>query len=200
MPRINLLPWRAEQRKERKLAFMVALGGATVGAIVAMGAVYLMFSSMIDGQERRNGRLRDEIKLVDRQIEEINSLETQKQRFISRMQIIEKLQRSRPEVVHVFDEIVHTLPDGAYITSLKQTDRHLKIDGVAQSSTRVASFMRNIDGSQWLKNPELETVETKKDAVLGSNFTLYADQVTSAGSDAAEAPQRTGVPRKGSTP
>jgi type IV pilus assembly protein PilN len=200
MPRINLLPWRAEQRKERKLAFMVALGGATVGAIVAMGAVYLMFSSMIDGQERRNGRLRDEIKLVDRQIEEINSLETQKQRFISRMQIIEKLQRSRPEVVHVFDEIVHTLPDGAYLISLKQTDRHLKIDGIAQSSTRVASFMRNIDGSQWLKNPELETVETKKDAVLGSNFTLYADQVTSAGSDAAEAPQRAAVPRKGSTP
>jgi type IV pilus assembly protein PilN len=178
MPRINLLPWRAEQRKERKLAFFVALGGAAIAALVATGGVYLTLGSMISSQEKRNTKLQGEIKLLDKQIEEIDSLENDKQRFIARMQIIEKLQRSRPEIVHVFDEIVKTLPDGVYLTGLTQNDKRLKINGVAQSSTRVSTFMKNIDSSQWLKNPELEVVETTKGQTLGSNFTLFADQVT----------------------
>jgi type IV pilus assembly protein PilN len=183
MPRINLLPWREEQRKERKLAFLVALGAATVAALVSMGGVYLTFSSMISSQERRNERLQGQIKLLDKQIEEIDNLETDKQRFIARMQIIEKLQRSRPEIVHVFDEIVKTLPDGVYLTGLTQNERRLKITGVAQSSTRVSTFMKNIDSSQWLRNPELEVVETTKGQALGSSFTLFADQVTTVTED-----------------
>lgn len=178
MPRINLLPWRAQQRKERKIAFFVSLVGAAGVALLATGAVYLMFSSMISGQVDRNDRLRAEIKELDKQIEEINSLEAEKQRFISRMQVIEKLQRSRPEIVHVFDEVVRTLPDGVYLTSLKQTDKRVRFDGIAQSSTRVSSLMKNIDASQWLRNPELEVVETKKDSSFGANFTLFADQVS----------------------
>src|SRR5438552_1886698 len=98
------------------------------------------------------------------------------------MGIIEKLQRSRPEIVHVFDEIVRTLPDGVYLTGVKQTDKKLKFEGVAQSSTRVSSFMRNIDGSEWLRNPELEVVQTGRDSKNpGSSFTLYAQQVSTAG-------------------
>ncbi|HEY6482642.1 MAG TPA: PilN domain-containing protein [Steroidobacteraceae bacterium] len=177
MPRINLLPWREGQRKERKVAFTVALGVAALAAGFLTFAVYLMYGSMIDAQEQRNERLRGEIKQLDKQIEEINDLETDKQRFIARMEIIEKLQRSRPEIVHVFDEIVRTLPDGVYLTGVKQTDKRLKFEGVAQSSTRVSTFMRNIDGSEWLRNPELEVVQTTKDKGPGSNFTLYADQV-----------------------
>jgi len=112
MPRINLLPWREGQRKERKLAFTVALGAAALAAGLATFVVYIAFGSMIEGQEARNEKLRGEIKAVDKQIEEINNLETSKQKFIARMTIIEQLQRSRPEIVHVFDEIVKTLPDG----------------------------------------------------------------------------------------
>ena len=177
MPRINLLPWREGQRKERKLAFLVALGVAAVAAGIASFAAYLMYGSMIDAQQRRNDRLRTEIRTLDKQIEEINDLETAKQRFIARMDIIEKLQRSRPEIVHVFDEIVRTLPEGVYLTAVKQTGNSLKFEGVAQSSTRVSSFMRNIDGSQWLRNPSLEVVQTAK-AGPGSSFTLSADQVS----------------------
>jgi type IV pilus assembly protein PilN len=186
MPRINLLPWREEQRKERKLAFLVALGGAAVAAAVAMVGVGLFFNSLLDGQEQRNEHLRVEIRELDKQIEKINDLEQQKQKFIARMQIIEKLQRSRPEIVHVFDELVHTLPDGAYLTAVHQNGTRLKIDGVAQSSTRVSTFMRNIDGSQWLRNPELEVVETKAGQALGSNFTLFADQVSTLADDTAK--------------
>src|SRR5882757_7255325 len=183
MPRINLLPWREDERKERKLAFTVALGVSALGGALVTFAVYLMFGSMIDAQEQRNDKLRAEIKKLDQQIEEINNLESAKQRFIARMEIIEKLQRSRPEIVHVFDEIVRTLPDGVYLTGVKQTDKKFKFEGVAQSSTRVSSFMRNIDGSDWLRNPELEVVQTTKDKVAGSNFTLYAEQVSTAGQD-----------------
>ncbi|MBS0417492.1 MAG: PilN domain-containing protein [Proteobacteria bacterium] len=183
MPRINLLPWREEERKERKLAFTVALGVSALGAALVTFAVYLMFGSMIDAQEARNEKLRVEIKKLDKQIEEINNLESAKQKFIARMEIIEKLQRSRPEIVHVFDEIVRTLPDGVYLTGVKQTDKKFKFEGVAQSSTRVSSFMRNIDGSEWLRNPELEVVQTGKDKAPGSNFTLYAQQVSNAAQD-----------------
>ncbi len=181
MPRINLLPWREAQRKERKLAFLVALGVAALAAGVAAFAAYLLYGSMIEAQERRNNNLRAAIRTLDKEIEEINSLESAKQKFIARMEIIEKLQRSRPEIVHVFDEIVRTLPEGVYLTSVKQNGMRLKFEGIAQSSTRVSSFMRNLDGSQWLRNPELEVVQTTKGSGPGSSFTLTADQVTTAG-------------------
>src|SRR5260221_12277115 len=144
MPRINLLPWREQQRKERRLAFFVALSGAAVGALLAAFAGYLLVNSMISAQERRNERLRTEIKAVDRQIEQINDLESQKQRFISRMQVIEKLQRSRSEVVHLFDEVAKTVPDGTYLTSFKHDVKHLKLNAVVQSSTSVFTFMTHI--------------------------------------------------------
>ncbi len=189
MPRINLLPWREQQRKERKLAFLVALGGATLGAIIAAFVSYLLFNSLIDSQQSRNDRLRAEITVLDRQIQEINDLESQKQRFISRMQVIDKLQRSRSEVVHLFDEVTSMMPDGTYLTSFKQTGRRLKFDGVAQSSTRVSTFMRNIAASQWVRDPELEVVESKAGNTLGNSFVLYADQIPVPGDeDAAPKP------------
>jgi type IV pilus assembly protein PilN len=182
MPRINLLPWRDQQRRERKLAFFIALGGAVVLSGIALFIAYLLVGSMIDAQEHRNERLRAQIKVLDKQIEEINDLEAQKQKFISRMQIIEKLQRSRPEVVHLFDELVKQMPDGTYLTTVKQTGPKLKLEGVAQSSTRVSALMRNISASQWLRNPELEVVQTKSDTA-GSSFVLDAEQIGLPDSD-----------------
>lgn len=187
MPRINLLPWREQQRKERKLALGVALGGAAVAAALVTLGVNLFYGSLINGQEDRNQRLQAEIRELDKQIERINTLETQKQNFIARMEIIEKLQRSRPEVVHMFDELVRTLPDGTYLTLLEQNKARLKIQGVAQSSTRVSTFMRNIDASEWLRNPELEVIETKSGQTLGASFTLFADQVSTLAEDEAAA-------------
>jgi type IV pilus assembly protein PilN len=183
MPRINLLPWREAERKDRKMAFAVWMGIAAAAALATTGAAYVMFGSMIQAQVRRNDQLRAEIKTLDKQIEEINNLETAKQKLIARMRIIEQLQRSRPEIVHVFEEIVRTLPDGVYLTSVKQNAAKLKFEGVAQSSTRVSSFMRNIDSSDWLKNPELEVVQTAKQGTAGSSFTLTADEVSLATQD-----------------
>ena len=192
MPRINLLPWRDQQRKERKVMFFVALGGAALAALVVAAGVYGMFKSMISAQEQRNAQLHAEIKLVDRQIEQINDLETQKQRFISRMQVIDKLQRSRSEVVHLFDEVAKTIPDGTYLTAFKQEGKKLKFEGVAQSSTRVSTFMRSISGSQWMKDPELVVVENKAGSTLGNSFVLDAAQIVTTGdeTDATAKPRR----------
>jgi type IV pilus assembly protein PilN len=189
MPRINLLPWREQLRRERKLAFFISLAIAAGVAALAAFAAYLLVGSLIDAQQQRNERLRAEIKVLDKQIEQINDLEAQKQRFISRMQIIEKLQRSRPEAVHLFDELVKAMPDGTYLTSLTETGTKLKLEGVAQSSTRVSTLMRNIAASEWLRNPELEVVDSAKDTG-GSHFVLDAQQVSIATDDEPPAVKR----------
>jgi type IV pilus assembly protein PilN len=190
MPRINLLPWREQQRTERKKAFGVGIGAATVAALAVAGAGYLMFNTMISGQQHRNALLGEEIKVLDKRIEEINSLEQQKQQFIARMQIIEMLQRSRPEIVHVFDTFVQTVPSGTYLTSITQSGQKFKITGVAQSSTRVSTFMRNIEASQWLKEPGLDSVEAAKGNIPGSEFTLNALQVSTVPDEATPKPVR----------
>lgn len=185
MPRINLLPWRDQQRRERKLSLYVWLLFALVGAALVTGAGYLWMGSMIDAQNTRNDHLKAEIRILDRQNEEINDLESQKQRFISRMQVIDKLQRSRSEIVHVFDELAKIVPDGTYLTAVTQSSRKLKLEGVAQSSTRVSTFMRSIAASQWLRNPELEVVEARKESTLGNSFVLHAEQNPLPGDDPA---------------
>ncbi len=176
MPRINLLPWRAAERKRRQQQFAVAAVVAVGAAFAVTGLLWLMVDGWIDGQNEKNQLLKTEISALDKQITEIQGLEDQKRRLLARMDIIKTLQRSRPEVVHLFDQLVRTLPDGVYLTSIKQSNRRLELKGIAQSSTRVSAFMRQIDASQWLSNPELQVVETKG-AVQGSEFTLYADQV-----------------------
>ncbi len=177
MPRINLLPWREAQRKQRRQEFFMSLGAAVATAALVILLGRWQMSAAIEHQQARNQILKDEIAQLDKQIQEILGLENQKRRLLARMEIIETLQRSRPEIVHIFDEIVKTLPEGVYLTSLKQTGTRIEIHGVAQSSTRVSAFMRNIDNSQWLSDPALQVVETKgRDATRGADFTLFANQ------------------------
>src|SRR5271155_6285864 len=178
MPRINLLPWREQERKVRRREFLVALGAAAFAAVIFVMGGKLLYSSWIDSQNAKNALLKREIVKLDAQIADIQDLENRKQRLVARMEIIEKLQRKRPEIVHQFDELVHTVPDGVYLTSIKQTGNKLELKGVAQSSTRVSTFMRNIDTSTWMDNPELSVVETAKDSPTGgSNFTVFANTV-----------------------
>ncbi len=178
MPRINLLPWREQERKVRRREFMVAAGGAVIAAVVLIGVGKLLYAGWTDTQIEKNNILKKEIVKLDAQIADIQDLENRKQRLVARMEIIEKLQRKRPEIVHLFDEVVKTVPEGVYLTAIKQTGNKLEIHGVAQSSTRVSTFMRNIDSSVWMDNPELQVVESAKDSPTGgSNFTLTSNVV-----------------------
>ncbi len=160
MPRINLLPWREEERKQRQQDFMVALAGSIVMAVVVVGATLFTFSQMIENQESRNQRLETEIAELEKSITEIDGLERQKERLLARMEIIEQLQRSRPEIVHLFDEVSRQLPEGVYLNGMKQSGVTVELQGVAQSSTRVSALMRQADQSEWLTDPSVTKVET----------------------------------------
>jgi type IV pilus assembly protein PilN len=180
MPKINLLPWRDELRTQRRNQFYAAMGGAFgfAGLIVLIGV--LLMGQIIDAQGDRNRLLEQEIVMLDKRIEEILDLEQKKDRLVSRMEIIEQLQQSRPEVVHLFEDLARTLPDGVYLNSVKQTGNKLEIKGSAESNTRVSAFMRNIDKSQWLESPDLKVVEVKGGGAKGSRaseFTVSAKQV-----------------------
>ena len=178
MPRINLLPWREQERKVRRREFLVAAGAAVFAAVIFALGGKVVYSSWIDAQNEKNNLLKKEIVKLDAEIADIQDLENRKQRLVARMEIIEKLQSSRPKVVHLFDELVKQVPDGIYLTQIKQNGTKLEIHGVAQSSTRVSTFMRNIDSSTWMDNPELQVVETAKDSSNGgSSFTVFANTV-----------------------
>jgi len=160
MPRINLLPWREEDRQRRQREFMVAMAGSFVAGLLVVVVTVFAFSQMIAGQQNRNIRLENEITVLEQSITEIDGLERQKERLLARMEIIEQLQRSRPEIVHLFDEVTRRLPEGVHLTGMKQTGSAVEVKGVAQSSTRVSALMRQVDSSEWLSDPSVVKVET----------------------------------------
>jgi type IV pilus assembly protein PilN len=182
MPRINLLPWREEERKKRQRDFGVAAAGAVVAAVAAVIATIFAYSQMIDNQQARNQRLTDEIVELEKSITEIDGLERQKERLLARMEIIEQLQKSRPEIVHLFDELSRKLPEGVYLSGIKQTGPRVEVRGIAQSSTRVSALMRQVDTSEWLTDPEVERVETTQaGASRQSEFIVYVKQARPEG-------------------
>jgi len=180
MPNINLLPWREADRQKRQRDFGMAMGLAVIAAVAVCMLTILAYSQMISSQTARNVRLDAEIVELEKSITEIEGLERQKERLLARMEIIEELQQSRPEIVHLFDELVRQLPEGVYLTGMKQTGTRVEIRGVAQSSTRVSALMREIDASEWLSDPEVERVETTQaGASRQSAFVVYLKQVHS---------------------
>ena len=179
MAHINLLPWRDEKRKEQLRQFLTMLGLSVVLMIVAILAVHLQYSRMIGAQESRNNYLKTEITAVEKQIREINALAKEKKRLLARMEVIQQLQRNRPGIVHLFEEMVNVIPQGAHIKSLKQNGNNLTINGVAQSNARVSAYMRNIDGSAWLTKPQLNIIQKKGQSKQdsGRDFILRALQL-----------------------
>jgi len=180
MPRINLLPWRAELRQKRKKEFFMALLGAVIAGAALVYLSALTVQGWTNSQRERNEILKAEITTLDKQIEEIKGLKSQRERLLARMRVIDQLQRSRPEVVHLFDEIVKAVPEGVSLTDIAQAGPRIELRGVAQSSTRVSALMRNIDGSKWMKDPSLDIVESVTAGAgvdKNSKFKLFAQQI-----------------------
>ena len=179
MARINLLPWREERRKEQLRTFLSILGMSVVLMILVIAAVHLQYNRWINAQQSRNDYLKSEIAAVEKQIREINNIAKEKKRLLARMEVIQQLQRNRPGIVHLFEEMVKVIPEGAHIQSLKQAGNKITINGIAQSNARVSAYMRNIDASPWLTKPQLNIIEKKgkekKDG--GRDFILRAEQL-----------------------
>ena len=181
MPQINLLPWRDELRKRREKEFIITavIAALLMGAVVL--GVHLHYESRIAYQNQRNTFIETEITALDKKIKEIENLKKERDRLIARTQVIQDLQAGRPEIVHVFDELVTTLPDGVYYTKVAQKGRGLNLHGVAQSNARVSSLMRSLDSSTWFENPSLVeiTADLQKDrAIRLSKFKLNVSQAT----------------------
>ncbi len=176
MAHINLLPWREEQRQEqtRQFATVAVLSLILTGAAIFM--VHVAFNNQTDHQKFRNKMLQDEIKTLDASLKQIEALEETKDQLLARMDIIQSLQQQRPQIVHLFDDFVRTLPEGIYLNSIKQQGEHLTINGVAESNGRVSAYMRNIDASGWMATPKLKVIQIKKGTLRSSDFTLVTSQ------------------------
>lgn len=168
MARINLLPWRAERRKQRQREFYTMLGMAAVAGVLLSLLLYFYYDGQVSGQNARNAYLEAEIAKVKEQNKEIERLDRQKDRLLARKQVIEELQGKRSQMVHLFDALVRTIPDGVVLTSLKQEGETLTLEGRTQSNARVSTYMRNLEGSGWMSNPELSVIEAKAQEASGS--------------------------------
>ncbi len=161
MAKINLLPWRAERRKQRQKEFYTMLAGAALVAVVIGLGVVKYFDHLIGVQNQRNTRLTSEIALLDEAISKIEALDKRKAELLARKAVIEQLQSSRSQMVHLFDQLVRTIPDGVRLNSIKQTGEKLTLDGVAQSNARVSSYMLELEDSGWMTAPDLSIIEAK---------------------------------------
>jgi type IV pilus assembly protein PilN len=161
MARINLLPWRAERRKQREREFYSMLGIAALAGVLLAGLIWFYYDAQITGQNARNAYLQTEIEKVQAQNKEIDKLDEQKRRLLARKRVIEELQAKRSQMVHLFDSLVRTIPDGVVLTAVKQEGDILTLEGRSQSNARVSAYMRNLEGSGWMTNPELTVIEAK---------------------------------------
>jgi type IV pilus assembly protein PilN len=173
MIRINLLPHRAEKRRARQIQF-AALGTISVilGALL-VGFVHVTISGRISLQERRNEYLKQETAKLDKQIAEIKKLREETASLLERKNVVENLQSTRSDVVHLLDQMLHILPDGVYLKTLKQTGNKINISGYAQTNARISTLMRAVESSDWLDSPSLGEIHASSaNGTRVSEFTL----------------------------
>lgn len=177
MVKINLLPWREELRKKRQQDFIAGIGAGIVVTCLLLVLVYMYIEGMKEYQGRRNTMLQSEITILDKRIQEIKDIEEKKNKLLTKIEVIQKLQESRPEVVHLFDEMAKTTPEGTYLTKFAQIGDTLTLEGKAESNARVSAYMRAIDSSPWLNTSVLGVIkgEGKNNGEM-NDFTLTAKQ------------------------
>lgn len=168
MARINLLPWRAERRKQRQKEFMTMLGGAVFGGIALVLAGSMYYDGQIEGQTGRNDFLKQRIEEVKKDITEIEGLEARKASLLQRKQVIETLQADRSQNVRLFEELVRTIPDGVKLVTIKQNGAELTLSGRSQSESRVSAYMRNLEVSGLINNPKLSIIKAGAAAPQGN--------------------------------
>lgn len=172
MTRINLLPWRETHRLEKNNDFYVVLALCLVLAGGVGFAGFKYAEDKVNFQTKRNERLNTEIALLQEELKEIKELEETKNNLLARMEIIQQLQGQRPQIVHTFHEIAKRLPDGIFLTAMKQQgEKQLVLEGRAESNARVSALMRRMDRSEYFTKPRLDVIESDKNQGI-STFKL----------------------------
>lgn len=178
MANINLLPWREEERAEKQRQFISILGLVAMLGIVVMWSVYTFYSNKTENQGNRNNYLQTQIKLLESKIKEITTLEKERKELVDRMDLIQDLQKSRPQIVHLFDEIAIKIPEGINLTEITRTDDKVFFTGLAESSPRVSNFMRNLAASQWITKPDIDKIDDDKDSGSGRKIFRLKTKMT----------------------
>lgn len=174
--KINLLPWRAELREQRKRDFLKILAGCAVAGLLVFAIWYTAIQSLVEYQKKRNQKLQTEISLLDQKVKEIDDLKKKRTEMIDRMKVIQSLQGTRPLIVHVFDEIVQKQPDGVYFSKIERKDNKIFINGTAESNNRVSTLMRDLEKSEWFESPLLTKVQANPAlGEQGTDFNLAVD-------------------------
>lgn len=158
MAKINLLPWRDVYRKEKKDQFVALLIAVLLASCVC---AYLWMSSVesaIENQNARNRLLETHIAELQKQVDEIKQLQKVREDLLARIKVIQDLEGTRPVIVRFFDEFVRAVPDGVYLSLLTRVGEVFSIEGIAESTNRVSSFMRNLDDSDWFTEPSVVSV------------------------------------------
>ena len=176
--RINLLPWRQDLREELKRQFFMMLGMAAVVSLLLVGSVHFYYQNLISAQMASNSYLNKEIKKLDKRIKKIKNIRSEKERLMARMEVIQQLQRNRPNVVLLFDSLARVVPNGVNYKSIRQRGRSLVVDGYADSNTRVSKLMRNMANSEVLKDPALVVIRESlgENQLVGKLFSLKVKQ------------------------
>ncbi len=189
---LNLLPWRQQRRRERQRRFVALLGLTAIGAflLVLLGSWWM--GSQVNGQQSRNQYLQNEIRKLDVQITEIDNLEEERTRLLSRKAVIEELQVSRTLMVHLFDQLSRTVPEGLRLTKVAQKGQILTLEGMTQSNARVSSYLRKLEGSDWLHNPELIIIEVDEaDGTADQPYTFKVSARLASPQQVAQEEQQT---------
>ena len=158
-PGVNLMPWREKRRKERHQAVMRMLGLSAASALAVVLALWTIQSGMVESQESRNRQLQSEIDVMDKRVEQIQDLDVKRERLLGRKQVIDELQSGRSQMVHLFDQLVRTVPDGIQLNGIQQAGGFLIIEGRSESNSRVSDYLRRLDASAWLDKPDLQIIE-----------------------------------------
>jgi type IV pilus assembly protein PilN len=199
MARINLLPWRAEIRKQQQKDFIAAILLGVSLTVALMVMVHFNIAASQEYQNERNRFLESEISILDKRIKEIEELENKKKRLLAKMEVIQQLQASRPEIVHLFDDLGRTIPEGVYLSDLVQNDKSITVNGVAQSNARVSAYMRNLESSEWMKLPLLNIIQTQVDSrdnkkERQNKFTLQVKQASAEKPEVKPPVKKKGTP------
>ena len=187
MGQINLLPWREEERKRKTREFSAIAGLVAVVAVLLVLAGRIYIGQVVDYHKSRIQFLQGQIDILNTKLQKIKDIEETKAKLLARMDIIQELQRSRPEVVHLFEEMVTTVPEGVWLNSITQKDKGLSIEGKAESNARVSAYMRNLESSDWLKSPVLQVIQAEKDSRV-ADFKLSLQQESKTATTETEQP------------
>lgn len=192
MAKINLLPWRQAYREEKKREFAYIIAGVVAVAVLGAYSWVSSVQSAIENQNARNQMLQREIATLDAQVKEISEIKKVRDDLLARIKVITDLEGTRPVIVRYFDELARAIPDGVWLTKVDRTGSLVTIEGVAESYNRIASFLRNLEASDWYASHNLISVDAAPEQGVDASVFKMTVETSAPADTAVDAAQAAG--------